>query len=273
MAASRIKVGLVLRASERPPVDSGNVSRTKYEMKLCGSPAEFVRLDRPQPEPRKPARALMSNVFLANFVRNEQRVTATEAMDMEGTADVALADLLRIGEQPDATEGIIGLGRFHFHLGKAIPEDPAALAWPKAFRPLRRVEIRDTVEGDQANAHRVLSAPQGRIGMTSRADEVAVPGIDIVHHAEKRFHVLDVNLSLDPLRLDDRSTEGVGSMPRLDENIDLSQDATPRSHDACIRRDAQPCRNLVGEQLRDHALIDLPGFHRFPSSLVATDAK
>jgi hypothetical protein len=76
MAGRRIEVGLVLRASERPPVDGGNVSRPKYEMKLRRSPAEFVRLDRAQPEPRKPARALVSKVLLANVVRNEQRITA-----------------------------------------------------------------------------------------------------------------------------------------------------------------------------------------------------
>jgi len=207
-------------------------------MKLRRSPAEFVRLDRAQPEPRKPARALVSKVLLADVVRNEQRVTATEAMDMKGTADVALPDLLRIGEQPDATEGITSLDRFHLHLGKAIPEDSATLAWPKAFRPLPRVEIRNTIEGDQADAHRVLGTSQGRVGMASRTDEIAVPGIDIVHHAEKRFHVLDVNLSLNPLRLDDRSTESVGGMPRLDEHVDLSQNATPRPHDTCVRRDA-----------------------------------
>ena len=112
----------------------------------------------------------MSKVFLADVLWNEQRVTASEAMDMEGAADVTLPHLLRIGEQPDASEGITSLERLHLHLGKAIPEDPAAPAWPKAFRPLRRIEIRDTIEADQADAHRVLCAPQGSRAWIAASD-------------------------------------------------------------------------------------------------------
>lgn len=224
---------------EWSPVDGGDFSQPEHEMKLRGSPAKLVRLDRAQPEPRKLARALVSKVFLADIMRNEKRVAATEAMDMKGTAGVAFPDLLRIGEQPDAALWITGLDRLHFHLGKAVPEDATVPARAKAFGPCRRVEIRNAIEWYEADADRVLGASQRGIGVPSRADEVAVPGIDVVHHAEKRFHVLDVNLSLDPLRLDNRPTEVVGGMPRLDENIDLSQDAASRSHDPGVRRDAQ----------------------------------
>jgi hypothetical protein len=54
MVGRRIAVGFIRPASELPLVDGGNVSRPKYEMKLCGSPADFVQLDRTQPEARKP---------------------------------------------------------------------------------------------------------------------------------------------------------------------------------------------------------------------------
>jgi hypothetical protein len=62
-----------------------------------------------------------------------------------------------------------------------------------------------------------------------------MPRIDIVHHAEQHLHALDMNLSLDPLRLNDRPTEDVWRMARFDEHVDLSQD-TPASHQRPKRR-------------------------------------
>jgi hypothetical protein len=54
----------------------------------------------------------VSKVLLADIMRDSQRVTTTEAMDVKCAADVTLPDLLRIGEQLDATEGAPALTAF-----------------------------------------------------------------------------------------------------------------------------------------------------------------
>src|SRR6218665_790720 len=131
-------------------------------MELGGRLAVFIFFNGGEPEPREPARALMTDIALI-ILGHVEDLVACCAKDVKLSASVALADIV---DERFANRGLVTvftqLHQPERNFGISVPEYPSILApRPQTAGPCRRVKVLKVIEGYKADADSGLSASLG----------------------------------------------------------------------------------------------------------------